>query len=69
MWYCEELKTTIDFDQIMKSNDSCVKVYQENGNIQELGCPSDFSLWIYFYCTVGEDEVDYLNGELNGTFK
>ena len=65
-WYCEELKTGIDFD-LYQTTTQCVKVYHDDGNIQTNGCHTDYGVGICFF--TGSVSNNTYNEYFHGTFR
>ena len=63
-WYCEELKTGIDFD-LYETTRYCVKVYDDDGNVKTNGCHFDYGSGICFFAGSNDSYNEYFNG----TFK
>lgn len=60
-WYCEELKTGIDFD-LYQTKTKCVKVYHDDGNIQTNGCHIDYGVGICFFTESNDTYNEYFQG-------
>lgn len=61
IWYCEELKISIDFS-LANTNNICAKLYNDDGTYDTMGCHFDYGRGIYFFQMLDGNEVDYLNG-------
>lgn len=61
IWYCEELKMSIDFSLIAKSEPDCVKQYADDGTYTILRCYVDYDDSMYI-CTPNQ-ETWYYYGE------
>ena len=64
IWFCEELKISIDFSLAQNTSDSAI-LHNDDGSCEPLGCHFDFGNGIYFFQRVDDVEIDYLRG----TFK
>ena len=61
IWYCEELKMSIDFSKA-RETDLCAKLYKDNGSVETMHCCFDYGRGIYIYEeTENGEHIDYLN--------
>lgn len=61
IWYCEELRMSIDFSECNNYNPDCVKYYNEDGSCEVRRCLIDYGSGIGI-CSTDEEEW-YLNGK------
>ena len=47
VWYCEELKIAIDLDLRATGEARCARLYDENGDYEELWCFFDYGSALY----------------------
>ncbi len=61
-WYCEELRTGIDFDLYQTTN-YCVIVYYDDGSVRFNGCHFDYGNGVHFFTDLDGEEYGYFYGE------
>lgn len=61
-WYCEELRTGIDFD-LYKTTINCVKQYNDDGSVQINGCHFDYGCGVHFFVDLAGEHHEYFHGE------
>ena len=57
-WYCEELKTSINFS-LLYSPEPCVKIYNKDGTYEIADIHIDFGTGIYFYRLQADGTEDF----------
>lgn len=62
VWYCEELKFSIDFALYQTVGSHCAKLYDESGGYEEILCYVDYGTGIFF-CSEDCADVDILAGD------
>lgn len=61
IWYCEELRISIDFS-IAQETDLCAKLHKNDGTVETIHCCFDFGSGIYiFEETTDGENIDYLH--------
>ncbi len=62
VWYCDELGLSIDFNVYMDAPNECVKLYNDEGSYETLGCHFDYGAGIGIYRKMEEKEVLLITG-------
>lgn len=58
IWYCDELKMSIDFTLYTSSDHMCVKVYNDDGTYEVMECSIDYGNGIWIDRVIGKEIVD-----------
>ena len=61
VFYCEELKISVDFS-LIDDEYHCAKLYNDDGTYLTLGCHFDYGRGVSFFQTIEDTEIHYLTG-------
>ena len=62
VWYCRELKTSIDFS-LCQTTEYCAKLHNDDGTFEERGCYFDHSNGIILFEETDGETNEYLHGD------
>lgn len=61
VWYCKELRISIDFSVASEYESMCATMYNDDGTYRDIGCHFDYGSGIFFFEKLESDEIDILN--------